>query len=124
VGTQSHGTLDRAAVALRAVIAVCLLTLAVTALLPGPHSGHASAAASSPHVLGVAMAITSAGHRTVEVRVATPLPAATTASVSLGRDRVRWACASRTGHPRLLTCPVSGLAARMSDPSDVVVVHI
>ena len=119
-------TLDRAAVALRAIIAVCLLTLAVTALLPGSHSGHASAAPSSPpvHVVGVAVGGTSVGDRAVEVRLAAPLPAATTASVSLGHDRVRWACASRTGHPRLLTCPVSGPAAQMSDPRQMVVVHI
>jgi hypothetical protein len=76
--------LDRAAVALRAVIAVCLLTLAVTALLPGPHAGHASPA--PVHVVGVAMGRTSVGHRAVKVRLAAPLPAATTASVSLGRD--------------------------------------
>ena len=119
-------TLDRAAVALRAIIAVCLLTLAVTALLPGPHSGHSSAAPSAPpvHVVGVAVGGTSAGDRAVEVRLAAPLPVATTASVSLGHDRVRWACASRTGHPRLLTCPVSGPLARMSDPRQMVVVHI
>ena len=96
-------TLERAAVALRAIIAVCLVTLAVTALLPGPHSGHASEAPSPPHVLGVSMAGTSVAHRAVEIRFAAPLPPARTASVSLGRDRVRWACASRTGHPRLLT---------------------
>ena len=119
-------TLDRAAVALRAIIAVCLLTLAVTALLPDPQAGHASAAPSAPpvHVVGVAVGGTSVGDRAVEVRLAAPLPAATTASVSLGHDRVRWACASRTGHPRLLTCPVSGPAARMSDPRQMVVVHI
>ena len=118
-------TLDRAAVAFRAIIAVCLLTLAVTALLPDPHAGHASAAPSpSPvHVIGVDVGGTSAGHRAVEVRLAAPLSAADTASVSLGHDPVRWACASRTGHPRLLTCPVSGPAARMSDQLQVVV-HI
>ncbi len=118
-------TLDRAAVALRAIIAVCLLTLAVTALLPDPHVGHASAASSSPpvQVVGVAVGGTSAGHRAVEVRLAAPLPAATTASVSLGEGSHRWACASRTGHPRLLDCPVSGPAARMSDQLQVVV-HI
>jgi hypothetical protein len=118
-------TLDRAAVALRAIIAVCLLTLAVSALLPDPHAGHASAASSPPpvHVVGVAMGGTSVGHGAVEVRLASPLPASTTASVSLGRDRVRWVCASRSGHPRLLTCPVSGPAVGMSDQLQVVV-HI
>jgi hypothetical protein len=118
-------TLDRAAVALRAIIAACLLTLAVTALLPGPHAGHASAGPSAPpvHVVGVSMGGTSVGHRAVEVRLAAPLPAATTASVSLGRDRARWACASRTGHPRVLTCPISGPAVGMSDQLQVVV-HI
>ena len=119
-------TLDRAAVAFRAIIAVCLRTLAVTALLPGPHSGHSSATPSPlpVHVVGVAVGGTSVGDRAVEVRLAAPLPAATTASVSLGTDRVRWACASRTGHPRLLTCPVSGPVAGMSDPRQMVVVHI
>jgi hypothetical protein len=118
-------TLDRATVALRAIIAVCLLTLALTALLPGPHAGRASAEPSSPpvHVVGVSVGGTSVGHPAVEVRLAAPLPAATTASVSLGEDRARWACASPTGHPRVLTCPVSGPAARMSDQLRVVV-HI
>jgi hypothetical protein len=119
-------TLDRAAVALRAIFGVCLHTLAVTAVRPGPHAGHASAGPSAPpvHVVGVAVGGTSVGHRAVEVRLAAPLPTATTASVSLGTERVRWACASRTGHPRLLTCPVSGPAAQMSDPRQMVVVHI
>jgi hypothetical protein len=119
-------TLDRAAIALRAIIAVCLLTLAVAALLPGPRAGHASAEPSAPpvHVVGVDVGGTSAGHQAVEVRLAAPLPSATTASVSLDGGSHRWACASRTGHPRLLDCPVSGPALRMSDPLHMVVVHI
>jgi hypothetical protein len=118
-------TLDRAAVALRAIIAACLLTLAVTALLPDPQAGHASAAPSPPpvHVLGVSVSGTSTGHRAVEVRLAAPLPATTTASVSLEGGSLHWACAIRTGHPRLLDCPVSGPAVRMSDQLQVVV-HI
>ena len=118
-------TLDRAAVALRAIIAVCLLILAVTALLPDSHAGHASAVPSPPpvHVVGVAVGGTSVGHRADEIRLAAPLPAATTASVSLGGGSHRWACTSRTGHPRVLDCPVSGVAARMSDQLQVVV-HI
>jgi hypothetical protein len=40
-------TLDRASVVLRATMAICLLAITVTALLPGSHTGHASVATTS-----------------------------------------------------------------------------